>query len=213
MQFTGTLPYGTVVAGDVAPSGRQVLIKTYFVMRHYGRTNGETVAEALDGSWTVVPSALEPQGEAVCWQGREEGYFTLSENAAQPVNYIASDDSDADGLPDSAEVAAGSDMDVKDSDGDGRDDGSESIAGTDLTNSAAFFAVADVSVETNRVVLRWEARTNRAYAIERAGPTNALYETIASNVTVAADGIYTTNMASGTGPELFRVTVRDASGW
>lgn len=31
----------------------------------------------------------EPQGEAVCWDSRGSGYYTLSEGANQPIYYYA----------------------------------------------------------------------------------------------------------------------------
>jgi hypothetical protein len=66
------------VAGDIAPSGQWVLVKSYdFVFRWPRR--------AADAWFSVEPQLLpyvpEPQGEAIAWAADEMGYFTLSEVA------------------------------------------------------------------------------------------------------------------------------------
>ena len=126
--YQGSLTMGWVVGGDISPSGRQILIKDYSNAYYYTRTNGQAVASAITNIPATVPCATEPQGEAIGWQGRERGYFTLSEGVSQPIYYYASADTDGDSVPDSAEVAAGTTMGTSDSDGDGMGDGAASDA-------------------------------------------------------------------------------------
>ena len=65
------------VAGDIAPSGLEVLIKTYDKVYYWRRASA---AEAL---FALPPQRLpydpEPQGEAIAWAADEGGYYTVSE--------------------------------------------------------------------------------------------------------------------------------------
>ena len=67
------------VAGDISPSGLEVLIKTYDKVYYWSR------ATATDLLFATAPVTLpydeEPQGEAIGWAGDGTGYFTLSEEA------------------------------------------------------------------------------------------------------------------------------------
>ena len=67
------------VAGDIAPSGLEVLIKTYSKVYYWSRSSG---ADALFASPSItLPYVPEPQGEAIGWAADGSGYFTLSEEA------------------------------------------------------------------------------------------------------------------------------------
>ncbi|MDZ4700979.1 MAG: hypothetical protein SH809_14825, partial [Rhodothermales bacterium] len=65
------------VAGDISPSGRWSLVKSYDVVYRY--------EAGLDPWYADTPEAMpyvpEPQGEAIAWAADESGYFTLSEEA------------------------------------------------------------------------------------------------------------------------------------
>ena len=67
------------VGGDIAPSGLEVLLKTYVKVYYWKRASS---AEALFASSPqTLPYVPEPQGEAIAWAADESGYFTLSEEA------------------------------------------------------------------------------------------------------------------------------------
>ena len=67
------------VGGDIAPSGLEVLLKTYVEVYYWKRAS---IAEALFArSPETLPYVPEPQGEAIAWAADESGYFTLSEEA------------------------------------------------------------------------------------------------------------------------------------
>lgn len=214
--YEGNLTMGWVVGGDIAPSGRQILIKDYSAVYYYARTTGQSVASALVASPASVPYTSEPQGEAVGWQGRERGYFTLSEGASQPIYYYASADSDSDGAPDSMEVAAGSTPGTSDTDGDGMGDGAELIAGSSPISATSVFAVVPAGLSSTSVTLRWSARTNRTYDVYGAGGalSNAVpFSRVISNLSVSADGIVETNMPLSQDSQFFRIQARRASEW
>ena len=214
--YQGSLTMGWVVGGDISPSGRQVLIKDYSNAYYYTRTNGQAVASAITNIPATVPCATEPQGEAIGWQGRERGYFTLSEGVSQPIYYYASADTDGDSVPDSAEVAAGTTMGTSDSDGDGMADGAELIAGSSPTSSASVFTLSPAGISPTSVTLRWSARTNRTYDVygTNGSLSNAApFTRVISNLSVSVDTTVETNMTLTHDSQFYRVQAHRASEW
>jgi len=83
-----------VTAGDIHPCEPRLLLRTfnYGVPFFYARIFEATLAGGgpFDdiftlGTWQVVPSATETQGEAVAWQADGLGYLTTSEGAGEPI--------------------------------------------------------------------------------------------------------------------------------
>lgn len=70
---------GPVVGGDIGPSGREILLKTYAQVFYWRREEAETVAEAFVRPPIVLPYVPEPQGEAICWSADMMRYLTVSE--------------------------------------------------------------------------------------------------------------------------------------
>jgi hypothetical protein len=79
LERVGTLAIHNVVSGDVSPSGREILIKTYNGVYYWQRLEGKPVWEAMVTQPVALPYFPEPQGEAITWAHDEMGYFTLSE--------------------------------------------------------------------------------------------------------------------------------------
>lgn len=216
LTYLGELTFGWAVGGDISPSGRQILIKEYTVMHYYQRSPGQALAEVLTNSPAGVPYTAEPQGEGVGWQGQEAGYLTLSEGASQPIYYYVSSDSDGDDLPDSREVALGTDMNDPDSDDDGQDDGDEVLAGAVPTNGASSFVLESTGVTETNASLTWYARTNRLYDLmsHDGPPTNgAVFTALATDITVLSDQTLTTNLPLNVDLQVLRLRVRLADGW
>lgn len=216
LSMDGTLTFGWAVGGDIAPSGRGVLLKEYNAMHYYARAPAQTIAAALAAGPSPVPYALEPQGEAVAWQGREQGYYTLSEGLQQPIYYYASSDSDGDELLDTEEVVWSTEMNNVDTDADGQSDGDEVIAGTSPTNSASRFIFDSIEAGSNTLTLVWFAREGRAYDVrQQAGAlTNDGWgSTAVSNVAVSSSQAFATNMPLSGTALFFRLVVRRLSGW
>ena len=78
-EFLRELPLTQITAGDIAPSGRHIILKNYLQIFYFQRTAGQTVSEALDHFPSFLPYKEEPQGEAVCFAQDESGYYTISE--------------------------------------------------------------------------------------------------------------------------------------
>lgn len=82
VEHVATLPMNSVVAGDISPSGLEILVKTYDTVYYWQRKPEESVVAALQKEGGIAPYVLEPQGEAVCWDAAASGYYTTSEELA-----------------------------------------------------------------------------------------------------------------------------------
>ena len=71
-----TLPLTYVVAADISPDGKKILVKTYSDIYLYKRNPGKSIAKALTGKPSQMPYQLEPQGEAVTWDAEGKSYWT-----------------------------------------------------------------------------------------------------------------------------------------
>lgn len=71
-----------ITGGDVAASNEEVIIRNYLEIYYWKKEKSETLADALRRKPQIVPSALEPQGEAVAFDRNGNGYSTISEVAS-----------------------------------------------------------------------------------------------------------------------------------
>ena len=72
-------------AGDVSAGGDQILIKTYLDVFLWRRAPGTALWQALETRPCALPVASEPQGEAIAFDAKTYGYYTLSEQQNQPL--------------------------------------------------------------------------------------------------------------------------------
>ncbi|MFN6114174.1 MAG: hypothetical protein ACK47W_10595 [Bacteroidota bacterium] len=79
MRFEGELPLQLITGGDVSPNGSTIILKNYLYVRAWTRSSGSTLAAALTGSGTPLPSMPEGQGEAIGFSADGSGYYTTSE--------------------------------------------------------------------------------------------------------------------------------------
>jgi hypothetical protein len=100
-------------------------------------------------------------------------------------------DNDGDGLPDDVELTGiafdpttPTDHNAFDSDGDDISDAEEALAGTDPGNPDAFLAMHSIDIESDGPILRWIARANRRYEVQRntTGAGHGLYPSIATHI-------------------------------
>ncbi len=88
----GEVDMSWVTAADISSDGSKILVKNYTEIRLFERAEGESIAEALMGEGKKMPYEIEPQGEAICFDKADKGYFTLSEavgDAAQILYYYS----------------------------------------------------------------------------------------------------------------------------
>lgn len=88
MDRLGTLPVTDITAGDISPDGRSILLKTKERVFLWTRSVDESIASALSRPPVRLPYVPEPQGEAITWDTRQQGYYVLSESrSVTPVLY------------------------------------------------------------------------------------------------------------------------------
>jgi len=75
------LSFNYATSAAMSPSGRDVVVKTYDAIYYYPRNKGETILQALAKKPSTLPYVLEPQGEGICFDAADTGYFTISEKA------------------------------------------------------------------------------------------------------------------------------------
>ncbi len=84
----GELPLSGITGGGISTDGSEILIRSYTNIYYFKRSSGQSFADALQRQTaTTLPYRIEPQGEAVCFDKANKGYFTISEiNTAASVN-------------------------------------------------------------------------------------------------------------------------------
>ena len=81
VEFVGVLRYQGVVSAALSPDQKEIIVKTYTNLYYYQRQTGESLAEAIQKNFTILPYKIEPQGEAVTFANNNSGFYTLSEKA------------------------------------------------------------------------------------------------------------------------------------
>jgi len=79
----GTLPFHNIVAGDISPDGKEILIKDYDNIYYWKNESNQSIKEVLMFPATRLPYESEPQGEAIAWDPKGKGFYTLSEERKQ----------------------------------------------------------------------------------------------------------------------------------
>ncbi|MFQ5604006.1 MAG: T9SS type A sorting domain-containing protein [bacterium] len=82
LQQVAVLNFTLAVAGDISPSGLEILIKNYSTVYYWSRTPEQTLWQAFERQPISLPYTIEPQGESICWQADGMGYYTVSEELA-----------------------------------------------------------------------------------------------------------------------------------
>ena len=84
----GTLPYNGVTGATQNADGTGIIVRTYAQLLYYTRLPGETIAQALQKTFTALAYQPEPQGEAVTFAVDGSGFFTLSEKGLSPSQFL-----------------------------------------------------------------------------------------------------------------------------
>lgn len=76
----GELPLSYVTGGAISSDGSEVILRTYLGVYYWKRKSGQLLADALQKqSYRQLPYRIEPQGEGICFEKDNKGYFTVSE--------------------------------------------------------------------------------------------------------------------------------------
>jgi hypothetical protein len=121
-QHVATLNVSWIAAGDISPSGYEILIKNGSTIYHWCRQAGQTIAQAMSAQPLTVPYTAEPQGEALCWNADGSGYLSLSEGASQHLYYYGRAETETPPGTDDPSEAAGPGYTKHDYNGDGMAD-------------------------------------------------------------------------------------------
>ncbi len=88
-ELVATIPCTLAVAGDINPTGNEVLIKTYDLVFHWTRSPEQSIANLLSTPPDTLPYfPPEPQGEGIAWELYGTGYYTLSEEPDDIPAYL-----------------------------------------------------------------------------------------------------------------------------
>jgi hypothetical protein len=71
--------YNQVVSCDISPDGSEVLVKSYSSVYYWKREKNERIADVIKRIPFRLPYSPEPQGEAIAFDVKGAGYFTLNE--------------------------------------------------------------------------------------------------------------------------------------
>ncbi len=89
LERVAQLPLGTFpTGGSVSPDGRRVIIRGMFHAVLWERPAGEPLWHAFSDKPRAIPVASEPQGEAICFDSKGQGYFTISEGKHPYLYYF-----------------------------------------------------------------------------------------------------------------------------
>ena len=71
-----------VTSAAISTDGQELLVRTYTQLYYWKRDSGQSIPDALQsGNYRTLPVRVEPQGEAVCFDKDNKGFFTISERA------------------------------------------------------------------------------------------------------------------------------------
>lgn len=85
--FPGSRPQKWIVSGDISWDGKHVVLKSLNKIYYWKRTGNEPIWKTLQQPPKELPYKKEPQGEAICFDEKGTGYYTVSEGKKQPVYY------------------------------------------------------------------------------------------------------------------------------
>jgi hypothetical protein len=71
--------YNQIVSANISHDGSELLIKSYSSVYYWKRNQGESIADMIKRMPTRLPYVPEPQGEAITFDTKGEGYYTVNE--------------------------------------------------------------------------------------------------------------------------------------
>jgi len=71
--------YNQVVSCDISGDGLEMLIKSYSAIYYWRRQENESIVNMIQRIPTLLPYTPEPQGEAITFNEKRSGYYTLNE--------------------------------------------------------------------------------------------------------------------------------------
>lgn len=80
-ELVGEVPEVVLATGgDISPDGSEIIVRNYAFLYYWKRNENESIGNVLlRNPLKKLPYVIEPQGEAVCFDSKAEGYYTFSE--------------------------------------------------------------------------------------------------------------------------------------
>lgn len=89
MRHVGTLPWTFAVGGDISKDGNYIIVRSPTHASIWKRPKGGPLWEAFNQQSLDIELIVEPQGEAICFDNDNYGFFTISEMKNSPLYYYA----------------------------------------------------------------------------------------------------------------------------
>lgn len=83
-----SLPFGKIVAADVSPDGKEIIMKNYDKIFYWKSTTASSIDDILKQPAEEIPYEVEPQGESIAWARDGSGFYTLSEKNKNKKSYL-----------------------------------------------------------------------------------------------------------------------------
>jgi hypothetical protein len=77
-----------ITAGDISKNGKEILLKNYDSIFYWKRNKAEPVFETLKRNAIIVSYKKEGQGEAICFDDKNAGFYTVSEDKFSPIYFF-----------------------------------------------------------------------------------------------------------------------------
>ena len=87
MQYKTTISVPLCTGGEISSDGSLILIRNYSNAFCWRIAKGQPIWEAFGNKLCPVPLAKEQQGESICFEGQNRGYFSVSEGLEPPLYY------------------------------------------------------------------------------------------------------------------------------
>jgi hypothetical protein len=85
----GTTAPAFITGGDIAADGSAILVRTSTDAYLWPRRSGESIAAAVGREPCRIRLENEPQGEAIAFSPKGDGFYTLSEGKHPEIHYYA----------------------------------------------------------------------------------------------------------------------------
>lgn len=82
------LPFTLIVAGDISEDGNEILAKNYDNIFYWKRLPRESIEETIQRTPERLPYSPEPQGEAIAFSSKGDGYYTISERKKKLLQHL-----------------------------------------------------------------------------------------------------------------------------
>jgi hypothetical protein len=83
-----SLPFGKIVAADISPDGKEILMKNYHQIFYWRSASINSIDNMLKQLPEEIAYEAEPQGESIAWARDGSGFYTLSEKNPNKKSYL-----------------------------------------------------------------------------------------------------------------------------